>query len=91
LLSDATGFDRRPIKNLDVKNLDDYDVTVTAKETALTVRFSEAQGAKLARLAEIEDRSKSAVIRRAVDRLGSPPAEPENWELSGWDYGEGDR
>jgi len=64
---------------------------VTAKETALTVRFSEAQRAKLARLAEIEDRSQGAVIRRAVDQLDAPPAEPENWELSGWDYGEGGR
>ena len=40
---------------------------------------------------EIEDRSQGAVIRRAVDQLDAPPAEPENWELSGWDYGEGGR
>jgi hypothetical protein len=68
---------------------------VTSKETALTVRFSEAQADTLARLAEIEDRSKGAGIRRAVDRLDVPPAEPEDWEPAGMtamgDDDEGDR
>jgi hypothetical protein len=38
----------------------------------LTVRFSEAQRAKLAATAEFEDRSKGAVIRRLVDALEAP-------------------
>jgi hypothetical protein len=40
-------------------------------ERALTVRFSQQQAATLARVAELEDRSKGSVIRRLVDQLDS--------------------
>jgi hypothetical protein len=68
--ANAHGKNRTPesrVKILDVKNLDGYAVTVS--DAALTVRFTAEQAAKLAVMAEAEDRSKSSVVRRLVDSL----------------------
>jgi hypothetical protein len=48
-----------------------YTVTVAAKQ-GLTVRLSEAQADVLAKVAELEQRSKGSVVRRLVDQLDTP-------------------
>jgi hypothetical protein len=45
---------------------------VAAKQ-GLTVRLSEAQADALAKVAELEQRSKGSVVRRLVDQLPMPP------------------
>jgi hypothetical protein len=47
-----------------------------AKTEPLTVRFSPREYELLTRAAQVEDRSRGAVVRRLVDQLDMPRDEP---------------
>jgi hypothetical protein len=44
-------------------------------EVPFSVKFTAKQLEKVARLAELEDRSRASVIRRAVDQIEAPTTE----------------
>ena len=52
---------------------------MASTEVPFSVRLTQAQVEKIARVAEIEDRSQASVIRRAVDALDdrTPNRKPE--------------
>jgi len=50
---------------------------MASTEVPFSIRFTRAQVEKIARVAEVEDRSQASVVRRAVDALDDRALDPQ--------------